>query len=63
MQDPEIREMLLEFSKTTMDAGRKIGSIKNDPDDLRILAETLGILQEGVETTRRIWLRKLERGD
>ena len=53
MDNPVATAMLKEISKTTQDIGRRIGSPKNDIDDLVILSEGLTAANEALLSTIR----------
>lgn len=48
----EIQELLKEVSKSVTDIGRKIGSPKNNPDDLQKLAEALRFSAQTVDVVK-----------
>jgi len=48
----EIQDLLTEVSKNVQDIGRKIGSPKNDPDDLQKLADALRFSAQTVEVVK-----------
>lgn len=54
MFSDQVTNLLKEISSATQATGRRIQSPKNDIDDLRILAETLGYLRGGLEAAIRI---------
>lgn len=56
----EIQEMLKELSKSVQDIGRRIGSPKNDPDDLQKLADALRFSAQTTDVVREALLKHYE---
>ncbi len=52
----EIQELLKELSKSVQDIGRRIGSPKNDPDDLQKLADALRFSAQTTDVVRNALL-------
>jgi len=60
MTPVEIQDLMKEVSKSVQDIGRKIGSPKNDPDDLQKLADALRYSAQTVEVVKSALLNYYE---
>lgn len=61
MMDPlEAQALLKEVSKSIQDIGRRVGSPKNDIDDLKMLSDALRFSAQTVDVTRDIFILHYE---